>query len=173
MKMGILWTIRNTLKSKFFKAFLFIAVLCVVAPVGADAKTVSGSLNYASEERLLYFENLFKRSGYQNYLLVIENVDISYYSSNSYYICLTDYVEFTDNLNASATCGEMYHYYRYSNNDYILEKIDDDTLTVNNSVFYTNNIYDTNYVLIKFMISLNIGLVCFFLTYVLFKIFRS
>lgn len=170
--MNILWNIKNILRSNFFKACL-VAVLCVVATPVADAKTVNNSLNYASEERLLYFENLFKRSGYENYLLVIDNEDSSYYSSNSYYICLTNEVEFTDNLNANATCNEMYRYYRYSNNNYSLEKVDDNNLTVNNSIFYTNNIYDTDYALIKFMVGLNIGLVCFFLTYVLFKIFRS
>ena len=170
--MDILWNIRNTLKSNFFKACL-IAVLCTVATPVAGAKTVSDSLNYASEERLLYFENLFKRSGYKNYLLVIDNEESSYYSSNSYYLCLTDKVEFTDNLNASASCDEMYRYYRYSNNNYDLEKVDDDTLTVSNSIFYTNNIYDTDYALIRFMIGINVGLICFFLTYVLFKMFRS
>ena len=172
--MGILWNIKNILNKKRFRYLVFIAVLSLVAVSTAEAKTINNSLNFASEERLLYFENLYKRSEYQNYILVIDNDESSYYSSNSYYICLTNSdINFSDNINVSSNCDEMYRYYRYSSSNYILEKVSDNELNVVNSVFYTNNAIDTNYLSDKMLIALNIGLLSFFLTYVLFKVFRS
>lgn len=174
MKMGILWNIKNILNKKCFRYFVFISVLSLVAVSTAEAKTINNSLNFASEERLLYFENLYKRSEYQNYILAIDNDESSYYSSNSYYICLTNSdINFTDNINVSSNCDEMYRYYRYSNSNYILEKVSDNEINIVNSVFYTNNVIDTNYLSDKMLIALNIGVLSFFLTYVLFKVFRS
>ena len=67
----------------------------------------------------------------------------------------------------------MYRYYRLSNNNYDLVKVNDNNLTVEDSLFYTSNIYDIDYVANRMLIALNIGLACFLLVFVLFKIFRS
>lgn len=171
--MNISWSIKNILNSFLFKAFI-IAVFCVVATPVADAKTVTDSQEFISEDRLLYFENLYKRSDYNHYLLVAEdNVD-NYYSYTDYYICLSNEdIEITDNLNASLNCEEMYRYYRISNNNYDLVKVNDNNLIVEDSLFYTSNIYDIDYVENRMLIALNIGLASFLLVFVLFKIFRS
>lgn len=171
--MDILWNIKNILNSFCFKAFI-IAVFCVVATPVADAKTVTNSQVFISEDRLLYFENLYKRSDYNQYLLVAEDNLDNYYSYTDYYICLSNEdIKSTDNLNASLNCEEMYRYYRLSNNNYDLVKVEDNNLTAQDSLFYSSNIYDIDYVENKMLIALNIGLASFLLVFILFKIFRS
>lgn len=167
MKMNILWNIGNILKKVSF-CVLLISVFSLVATEVAEAKTITNSTSFANTTQLDYFDNLFKRSGYKYYLLGLDNTD-NYY--NDYYICLNNsgYTS-TDEFNVSASCDELYRYYR-ANSTYNLTKVNDNTLEFKNSVFYTANIYDTGYLTNSMLFGICIGVFSFFLLFALFKLF--
>lgn len=166
MKMNILWNIRNILKKLSFCVFSLI-VFCLVATEVAEAKTISNSVNFANTTQLSYFENLFKRSGYKYYILALDNSD-NYY--NDYYICLTnDFLDISNEVSLSSSCSEMYRYYR-SNSTYNLVKYNDNTLILNNSVFYTSSYNENNNLVLSYLLGICICLFSFFLTFVLLKI---
>lgn len=165
--MNIFWNIKNILKKVSF-CVLLISVFSLVATEVAEAKTITNSTNFANTTQLEYFDNLFKRSEYKYYLLGLENTD-NYY--NDYYICLnnTGY-NLTNQFNVSASCDELYRYYR-ANSTYNLVKVNDNTLEFKNSVFYTANIYDTGYLTNSMLFGICIGVFSFFLLFALFKLF--
>lgn len=167
MKMGILWNIRNILKKVSF-CVLLISVFSLVATDVAEAKTITNSINFANNTQLEYFNNLYKRSGYKHFLLGLDDTD-NYY--NDYYICLTNesYI-ITDEFNTKANCAELYRYYR-GNSTYNLVKVNDSTLEFKNSVFYTSNIYDNNYLTNSMLFGICIGVFSFFLLFAIFKLF--
>lgn len=167
MKMRILWNIKNILKKASF-CILLISVFSLVATEVAEAKTITNSTSFASTQQLEYFNNLYKRSGYKYYLLGLDNTD-NYY--NDYYICLTnESFTITDEFNTKANCSEIYRYYR-SNSAYNLTKVNDSTLEFKNSVFYTSNVYDNNYLTNSMLFGICIGVFSFFLLFALFKLF--
>lgn len=165
---------KNILKNSF--RLLLIVVLSAFATSVASAKTISDNMTTASDSMFTYFNNLYERSGYKNYLMSIEYIPASsgYYSYTNYYVCLTNEdVVINDSVNASANCEELYKYNYRSYSDYTYEKLTDNSLTVTNGVYYTNDINDNNYVINKLLILLNIGVLTFFLSFVILKIFRS
>lgn len=167
MKMGILWNIKNILKKVSF-CILLISVFSLVATEVAEAKTITNSINFANNTQLEYFNNLYKRSGYKYFLLGLDDTD-NYY--NDYYICLTnESYTINDEFNTKANCAELYRYYR-GNSTYNLVKVNDSTLEFKNSVFYTSNIYDNNYLINSMLFGICIGVFSFFLLFAIFKLF--
>lgn len=162
--------IKDLLKNSF--RLLLIVVLSTFATQVASAKTISNSVNFADSTRLDYFKNLYLSSEYKNYLLSIENTNSGYSTYSTYYICLTNSkIEVNSSLSASSSCDVMYFYHRDSNN-YVLEKYNDNSLVVTNSVYYTNSL-DKSFINEKLLVGLNIGVLTFLLSYVFLKIFRS
>lgn len=154
---------------------LLIVVLSTFATMVASAKTITSTSNIIDTSTLEYFENIYKRSNYKNYVMASEYVQTgtSYNYITYYYLCLSnEKINVTDPVNVNASCDLLYRSYRNSNT-YILEKVIDNTLRVNNNIYYTNNIYDTDYASNKLLVLLSIGLFSFFLSYVILKIFRS
>lgn len=169
MKMDISLNIKNILKKASF-CFLLLGVFSLVAPQGAEAKTITNSYNLASTSQIDYFDNLYKRSGYKYYLLGLSSND-SYYS-NDYYFCLSNSnIIVSDSFNASANCSELYRYYRSSNNNYLLEKVNDSSLEFVNSIYYTSNYFDNFHYLYGMVFCITLGVFCIFITLVLIKIF--
>ena len=114
------------------------------------------------------------RSEYKNYLLASEYIQNNYTYYTDYYICLTNEdIVINSSISASATCEELYRWNYRSSNDNVLEKVNDNRLNINNSVYYTNSTFEKRYVIEKILITISIGLFTFFLSYVLLKIFRS
>lgn len=171
--MVIIKHLKNIVKHSF--RLLLIVVLSTFATSVASAKTINGNTQVLDDSRYDYFYNLYKRSDYKNYLLSIEYVNNGSYNYYTYYyICLTnDDINITNSINASSNCEEMYRWNYRSSTDNSLEKINDSTLSVTNSVYYTNDSYDKRYVKEKVLITISIGIFTFFLSYVLLKIFRS
>lgn len=154
--MVILNNLKDILKNKFLIFLMLLIVFSLVATKVAEAKTITSSVSFGDSTRLDYFDNIFERSKYNHYLLAIENVSSGYSSYSYYYLCLTnDVINVVDQVNASANCEEMYVYYRNSNSDYVLEKIEDNELIVNNSVYYIENTSYINYFVIGIFIILS------------------
>lgn len=164
----------NNLKNivKYSFSFILVAVLSTFATKVASAKTITQSTNYIDANTMAYFKNLYEREDYKNYLVSTEYVTSgSYNNITYYYVCLTnDKIDTSNTLNVSSNCNKMYRFYR-SNSIYYLEKVNDNKLVVNNSIYYAEN--GKNYILEKLLISVNVGLFAFYLSYVLLKIFRS
>lgn len=164
-------SMKNILRISF-SVLISIAFSLVTTQV-VEAKTITNTNDFVSDEMLTYFENVYVRSKYKNYLLSSEYYGDRYDYTTYYYICLTNEdITMSDGINASANCEEMYRVYR-SNYDYVFEKINDNSLSINNSVYYTNGVIEKSYISEKMLIALNIGVFTFFLVYVLFKMFRS
>lgn len=162
---------KNILKISF-SVLISIAFSLVTTQV-VEAKTISNTNDFVSDEMLTYFENVYVRSKYKNYLLSSEYVGSGYNYTTYYYICLTNEdITMNDSINASSNCEEMYRVYR-DNYNYVFEKLSDKSLSINNSVYYTNGVIEKSYIPEKMLIALNIGVFTFFLVYVLFKMFRS
>lgn len=163
----------NNLKSILKHSFtiVLLLVLSTFATDVASAKTIYQSNSFIDSNILDYFDNVYKRENYKNYLLATEYVQISQYSYTTYYyMCLTnDSIDTSNTLSVSSSCDKMYVYYR-QNNVYTLESYNDSSLTVQNSVYYSvTNKNATD----KLLICLNIGLFSLFLLIVIFKLFRS
>lgn len=162
---------KNILRISFM--FILIIVLSTFATDVASAKTINNSNQFADTARLEYFNNMYERSDYKNYLMSIEYVGSGYNYYTYYYMCMSnEAIEFTDNANASLNCDELIRYYR-NGSDYQVDKMSDNNLTVNNSVYYTNKKYEKSYMTEKMLVLLNIGLFSIFLSIGLYKIFRS
>lgn len=128
-------SMKSILKRHSFKALL-IAVLCVVATQVADAKTVSSSYNYLDESTLNYVENIYARSNYKYSVVANEYISSGYNYISYYYICLTnDSLDTTNTTSITSNCEELYRFYR-TNNAYSFETISDNSLIVNNSIYY-------------------------------------
>lgn len=172
--MKIIKNIVNSFIIKNSFRLLLIVVLSTFATSVASAKTIDNSNQVLDYSRYDYFINLYDRSKYKNYLLASEYIQNSYSYYTDYYICLTNEdVTINSSISAIANCDELYRWNYRSNSDNVLEKVNDNKLIVNNSVYYTNNAYDKRYVMEKLLIMLNIGLFTFFLSYVILKNFRS
>ncbi len=153
---------------------MFLVVLSTFATSVASAKTINNSNQVLDYSRFDYFENLYMRSEYKNYLLASEYIQNNYTYYTDYYICLTNEdIVINSSISASATCEELYRWNYRSSNDNVLEKVNDNRLNINNSVYYTNSTFEKRYVIEKILITISIGLFTFFLSYVLLKIFRS
>lgn len=170
--MVIIKVLRNIVKHSF--RLMFLVVLSTFATSVASAKTISNSNQVLDYSRYDYFVNLYMRSEYKNYLLASEYIQNNYSYYTDYYICLTNEdITLNSSISANSTCEELYRWNYRSSSDNVLEKVNDNKLIINNSVYYTNNLYEKRYVLEKILITISIGLFTFFLSYVILKIFRS
>ncbi len=162
--------IKNILKYSF--RLLLIVGFSTFATKVASAKTINQSTDVINDNILKYFENVYEREDYKNYLLASEYVNNGGYNYTTYYyMCLTnEKIDTSNTLNVTSSCEKTYRYYR-SNNVYVLEKINDNSITVNNSIYYVYQI--KTYIIEKLLISLNIGLFVFYLTHILFRVFKQ
>lgn len=169
--MVIIKHLKNIVKHSF--RLLFIVVLSAFATKVASAKTINNSNQVLDYSRYDYFVNLYMRSEYKNYLLASEYIQNNYSYYTDYYICLTNEdITINSSISASATCSELYRWNYRSSNDNVLEKVNDNTLNVNNSVYYTNNVKDKKFISEKMLIALNIGLFSIFLYIIILGILR-
>ena len=155
--MVILWNIKNILNRFKFLRLIIVVCFCFVTMQIVEAKTITDSSVFVETSRLDYFKDIYSRSKYKNYMLVPTYMTYgSYNGYNDYYLCLSnESVNYSDQLNATLNCDEMYRYYR-NNDSYVLEKYNDNVLTATNSTFYSNSSYNN-----KFFISLLITiLIC-------------
>lgn len=162
--------LKNTLKHSF--RLLLIVVLSTFATTVASAKTISQSSNFIDDSVITYANNIYEREDYKYYLLAQEYINNgSYNYITYYYLCLTnEKIDATNTLNVSSSCDTLYRYYR-SNSIYNIEKLNDNELNVNNSIYYTKSC--KNYVIEKLLVTISIGILTFYLSYVLFKLFRG
>lgn len=166
--------IKDCLKTSF-RFLVIVTVLSTFATSVASAKTVTSTSSVIDSATLDYFENIYKRSNYKNYVIASEYITsgVGYNYITYYYFCLSNQqIEVSDPINVNASCDVLYRSYR-NNNTYVLERQYDNNLIVSNNIYYTNNIYDTNYALNKLLVLISICLFSFYLSYVLIKIFRS
>ena len=159
--------ISNNLKSILKHSFTIclLLVLSALAPMGASAKTITESNNVVDNSALLYFDNIYDRGDYRYYLLASEYEEnaSSYTYTTYYYLCLSnDAPEIKDVSNASSSCDVLYKFYR-QNSKYSIETVDDDTLTVENSLYY----YYTKFDIVGNLLFLMSILI---LTYILYRI---
>lgn len=163
----------NNLKSILKHSFrlLLIVVLSTFATDVASAKTINGSMTFLDSNTLTYFENIYERENYKNYVLASEYVNVgSYNYTNYYYLCLTnDNVDSTDTMNINVSCDKLFLSYRL-NNTQNLSLLSDDNLNVIDSVYYSKT---QKFINEKLLVSLNIGLFSFFLSYFLIKLFKG
>lgn len=162
--------LRNTLKHSF--RLLLIVVLSTFATTVASAKTITSSSNFIDDTVINYANNIYDREDYKSYLLAQEYINNGTYNYTTYYyLCLTnEKIDTSSTLNVNATCDVVYRYYRI-NNVYVSEKLSDKELNVSNSIYYTKT--GKNYVIEKLLITISIGILTFYLTYVLLKLFRG
>lgn len=164
--------LRGILKSVSFHigkliVYVLIALLLTFAlrSRNVNALTINDSYDYVADNYLKVLINTFETSDYK-YYFIASNYDSSVsYNRNNYYLCLTNNIN-DDNinvLNANVNCDEIF-LYNY-NNGYILSKISDTSLSINNSIYYTN-CYDINnsisYVGYFIIISLGIWFLSFY-----------
>ena len=115
---------------------MFLVVLSTFATSVASAKTINNSNQVLDYSRYDYFVNLYMRSEYKNYLLASEYIQNNYSYYTDYYICLTNEdITLNNSISANATCEELYRWNYRSSNDNVLEKINDNKLIINNSVY--------------------------------------
>lgn len=146
MKMVILWNIKNILNRFKFLRLILVVCFCFVTMQIVEAKTITDSSVFVETTRLDYFKDIYFRTKYKSYLLVPTYMSYgSYNGYNDYYLCLSnESVSYSDQLNATLNCDEMYRYYR-NNDTYVLEKYNDNILTAVNSTFYSNSYIHTNF----------------------------
>ena len=176
--MDIIISICHLLKSvkRVFRKLLFgfiIIVFCLVATDVAQAKTISNNFQYIDTARLEYFNNIYLRQDeYSYYLLATDTTTSGYTSYYDYYFCLTnDEIDTSNVLSVSSNCEKMYRYYR-NDSTYVMEEYNDDTLEVNNSMYYTSNNYQRNIDIKAWLFVISVGLVCFCLGNVLMCYYR-
>ena len=162
--------LKNILKHSF--RLLLIVVLSTFATTVASAKTISQSSNFIDDSVITYADNIYEREDYKYYLLSQEYINNGSYNYTTYhYLCLTnEKIDTTNTLNVSSSCDTFYRYYR-SNSIYNIEKLNDNELNVNNSIYYTKS--SKNYFIEKLLVTISIGILTFYLSYVLFKLFRG
>lgn len=156
--MVIFSNMKNTWKKNLVRfSALALTVLSLVSTQVVEAKTVSDTYNTVNDTYLTVFKNIYEREEYKNYIIFTEN-DTSLYSYTAYYLALTNNdVNIIDGTNMNADIDVLYKYYR-SNNIYYLEKVDDKSITLTNSLYYTNAINEKSNLNLKFSIGICIGL---------------
>ena len=81
--------IKNILKYSF--RLLLIVGFSTFATKVASAKTINQSTDVINDNILKYFENVYEREDYKNYLLASEYVNNGGYNYTTYYyMCLTN-----------------------------------------------------------------------------------
>ncbi len=150
---------------KLINCIIFSVVLCLCATEVAQAKTIANDYNLIDDSRLSYFKNIYLRSPYKNYLLGTEVVNSGYNSITYYYLCLTDSdIDLKDVSNASSSCDSLFRYTR-NGSSYVLESINDKTLSFVNSIYYTSNSSDKD-----LSVSSYLFIICVFLAFLIFSL---
>lgn len=153
-------------------ALLALLLTFALRSRNVNALTINDSYDSVSDNYLKVLINTFDTSNYK-YYFIVSNYDNSVsYGRNTYYLCLTNNVN-EDNIktiNANVSCEEMYSY--SYNNGYVLSKINDSALKINNSIYYTNysGIKD-NSIFSGLLTALSIG-VWFVVFYLLIREFK-
>jgi len=162
--------LKNILKHSF--RLLLIVVLSAFSTKVVSAKTINQSSNFIDDSVITYANNIYDREDYKSYLLAQEYINNGTYNYTTYYyLCLTnETIDTSDTLNVKASCDVVYRYYR-NNNVYVNEKLTDKELNISNSIYYTKT--GKNYVIEKLLVTISIGILTFYLSYVLFKLFRG
>lgn len=169
--MDIINNMKSILKHSFC---IFAIVFCVSATPVAHAKTIDSNYTYLDSSRLEFFNNIFLRTSFNSYLLASEVITSGYSNYTNYYFCLSnDLIDTNDVLNTNLNCDEFYRYYRVNNNEYTIEKITDDKLIVNNSIYYSNSIETKSIPIKAYLLAILVGLFTIWLSMILFKVFRS
>lgn len=134
--------IKNILKVSllFFVMFIFYDV---------DAKAITSSYNYLDSTTLNYVQNIYEREEYKYGLLSTELEGTNYNYITYYYLCLTnDEIDSSSALSSNAKCDTFYRFHR-QNNNYYIDKLEDDELKVSNSIFYIYN--SKNYIIVSLL----------------------
>lgn len=133
----ILHDIGYSVYHSFFRVIGYIIVFLVVgffAQSCAKAATITDNFRTISETNLTFLKDIYERTNYSNYIITSD-----YNNYSSYYLCLTnDVIDTSDVKNLTTRCDELYHY-RNTSNNYNLEKLNDNSLTIQNSIYYTNS----------------------------------
>lgn len=151
---------------------LLLAVFCVVTTEVVDAKTVTTSNSFISQDAFIYFTDVYKREDYKYSLVASEHVYNSAYNYvNYYYVCLTnEEVNVTNSTNASATCEKLLRYSR-NDNSYTATILSDSELKVQDTLYYYLDNKDyfipTHLFIISILTSISLLLIIFM------AIFRS
>lgn len=169
--MDIIINIKSILKKTSF--CLCAIAFCVSATEVAHAKTISNNYNYLDTSRLEFFNNIYMRSNYKSYLLATEQTSTGYNNYTSYYYCLSnDIIDTTNTLNTTLNCDKLYRYFRNTNSEYVIEEVNDNELKVQNSIYYSNSLYDKGIPIKGYLLAILFGIFTIFLLLILFKVFR-
>jgi len=179
--LNILNKFANDIFSNIYRSFLrVIGYIVVIVVIGlaasrcAKAMTINDNLRTISDSQRSMFENIYKRSNYDNYILTSSYTNSSYNNYTDYYLCLTNDKLDTSNVKKiTSNCDELYKYNNFSNN-YTFEKLNDNKLIVTNSIYYTSSIVDKNAIYNQtiLLISICLFVIAIFISIILFKVFR-
>lgn len=150
---------------------LLVAVFCVLTTDVVDAKTLTTSNSFISQEAYNYFDDVYSREDYKYSILASEHYQNSAYNYVSYYyLCLTNNeVDVSDSTNVTATCEKLLRYQRVDNS-YSATILSDNELKVEDTLYYYLDKKDYYVESHLFIIAI---LSCLsFLTLVLLVIFR-
>lgn len=139
---GIIKSVSYHLGKIIVYVLLALLLTFAVRSRNVSALTIENNFNSISDSYLNVLKNTYNTSGYKYYVISSISPDSSSYGRYNYYLCLTNNLtksNFTTN-NANVSCDEVYSY--YYNNGYSLNKLSDTSISITNSVFYTNY-YDT------------------------------
>lgn len=164
--------IRSILRSSFIALTMFLSAFTTEV---VSAKTITNvSSGFIDTSRLDYFKGIYMTTDYDNYLLASEPTTVGYSTYTYYYFCLSN-EDFTFNGAGDITlpCDELYRYYRTNNSDYYLERVNDNILSVKNSIYYSSNDYSKGLPIKAYLLGISIILSTFFICYFLFKIWRQ
>lgn len=159
---------------RYLSYIIVLVVISFAARSCAQAMTIQNNLRTISDTQIKMFENIYKRSKYDNYILVSNYNSSSYNNYTDYYLCLTNDSLIADDVkNISSNCDQLYKYNNYSNN-YTFEKLNDNTLTVTNSIYYTSSFVDKNalYIQVILLIAILMFVFSIFIFIFVFKVFR-
>lgn len=160
--------IGRSIYRSFLRIIGYVAIILIIgfcATRCTKAMTITDNLITISETQLNYFKDIYNRSNYKNYVITSYRT-ISGTTYTYYYLCLTnDNLDTSNATNITTNCGELYRYYSYSNN-YSMTKLNDNELRLQNSVYYSSNVYTNNSIIIQ----LFYVIVIVFLIYLLFYI---
>lgn len=167
----------NNIYRSFLRIIGYIVVIFVIGLAAsrcAKAMTINDNLRTINDTQIKMFENIYKRSNYDNYILSSSYNSSSYNNYIDYYLCLTNDKLDTSNVKKiTSNCDELYKYNTFSNN-YTFEKLNDNKLIVTNSIYYTSSIVDKNAIYNQtiLLISICLFVIAIFISIILFKVFR-
>lgn len=149
------------------RILVYIVIGIILALLFAErskALTITDSTNTISESNYNMFINMYERSSF-NYYIIFRDSNTSYNTNN--YLCLTNSkLDISNSVNIKTTCDELYTY-SYSNGNYSLKLKENESITLNNTIYYTNGLVRDSYINIYIAIIVS----CIFMFLVLSSIF--